>query len=100
MTYTRGLGGLRARTDGNGSVYYHADGNGNITALMDTNQYVVGRYLYDPFGRMLGKWGTKADVNVYRFASKEWNAQTGFYYFGWRNYDPNLQRFVNRDPDC
>ncbi|MEI9961406.1 MAG: RHS repeat-associated core domain-containing protein [Limisphaerales bacterium] len=98
MTYTRGLGGLRARTDGNGSVYYHADGNGNITALMDTNQYVVARYLYDPFGKMLGKWGAMADANTYRFASKEYDLKAGFYNFGRRYYDPNLERFLSRDP--
>jgi RHS repeat-associated protein len=98
VNYTRGVAGLLARTDSGGSVYYHADGNANITALMDTNQFMVGRYLYDPFGRMLGKWGPKADVNLYRFASKEWDVNAGFAYFGRRFYDPNLQRFINRDP--
>jgi RHS repeat-associated protein len=39
-----------------------------------------------------------APVNKYLGASKEWNAQTGFYYFVRRYYDPNLQRWPNRDP--
>ena len=110
VTYTRGLdlsaslqkaggiGGLLARTDTSGTVLYHADGNGNIMALMDTNQYIVGRYLYDPFGRTIGKWGTTADVNVYRFSSKEWDAWFGIYYYLYRFYDPNLQRWLNKDP--
>jgi RHS repeat-associated protein len=110
VTYTRGLdlsgslqgaggiGGLLARTDTNGSAFYHADGNGNITSLMGTNQYIVARYLYDPFGKMLGKWGTLADANVYRFSSKEWDANSGFYYYLYRSYNPNLLRWLNRDP--
>ena len=98
VTYTRGLGGLLARTDANGSTFYHADGNRNITALMDGSQYMVARYLYDPFGRQIGKWGTMADANTYRFASKEYDLRAGLYYFGRRYYDPLLQRFVNRDP--
>ena len=98
VSYTHGINGVLARTDTNGSIYYHADGNGNVTALLDSNQYVVGRYLYDPFGRQLGKWGTMAEVNKYRFASKEFDDRAGLYYFGRRFYDPGLQRWLNRDP--
>ena len=98
VSYTRGGHSLLARTDTNGSVYYHADGNGNITALIDAQENIVGRYLYDPFGRMLGKWGPKADSNRYRFAGKAWDYQAGFYYFGRRYYDPTWQRFLNHDP--
>jgi len=97
-----GIGGLLARQSTlnaqPSTVYYHADGNGNITALMDGSQYVVGRYLYDPFGRLLGKWGAQADANVYRFSSKEWDGNAGVYYYLYRFYEPNLQRWVNRDP--
>jgi hypothetical protein len=37
---------------------------------------------------------------VYRFSSKEWNGNSGLYYYLYRFYDPNLQRWVNRDPFC
>jgi RHS repeat-associated protein len=110
VTYTRGLdlsgslrgaggmGGLLARRDTNGTTYYHCDGSGNITALTDANGNVVARYEYDAFGRLIGKWGSMADVNVYRFSSKEYDAVIGLYYFGGRYYDPVLQRWLNRDP--
>ena len=93
-----GIGGLLARTDTNSSTYYHADGNGNITALMDGNENIVARYLYHPFGKLLGQWGTLAAANEMRFSSKEWNANAGLYYYLYRFYDPNLQRWPNRDP--
>ena len=42
--------------------------------------------------------GLLAGANHYRFSSKEWNDNDGLYYYGYRFYDPNLQRWLNRDP--
>jgi RHS repeat-associated protein len=98
VTYTRGLGGLLARTDSAGSAYYHADGNKNITALINANQYVVARYLYDPFGRVLGKWGALADVNSRQFSGEELDSRANLYFCSRRFYDPTLQRWLSRDP--
>ncbi len=118
VTYTRGLdlsatrqgaggiGGLLARTDnrllvtGDPSAHacYHADGNGNITALANSTQGIVARYLYDPYGNLLAKAGSLADANLYRFSSKELHPSSSLYYYGYRFYAPNLQRWLNRDP--
>jgi RHS repeat-associated protein len=93
-----GIGGLLARTDVTGSAYYHADGNGNITAMVNAQRALVAKYLYDPFGNILAQSGALAAVNFYRFSSKEAHPTSGTYYFGRRFYDPNLQRWANRDP--
>ncbi len=118
ITYTRGLdlsgmlqraggiGGLLARTDHQeafvnpqlATTFYHSDGGGNIMMLVDGNQRVAARYHYDPFGNLIGESGSLADANVYRFSSKEFAVNAGLYYYGFRFYDPNLQRWVNRDP--
>jgi RHS repeat-associated protein len=127
VTYTRGndlsgtlqgaggIGGLLARTDSAEVVpwimpsgvgtpqfgthsYYHADGNGNITMLIAASQMIVAKYLYDPFGNALAQYGLLANINKYCFSSKEWNANSGLYYYLYRFYDPNLQRWLNRDP--
>ena len=42
--------------------------------------------------------GTLAGANVYRFSSKEIHVNSGMYYYLYRFYDPNLQRWINRDP--
>jgi len=81
-----------------GNAYYHCDGNGNVTCLISPNQTVVAKYLYDPFGNTLAQSGPLAEANPYRFSSKEWNANSGLYYYLYRFYDPNLQRWLNRDP--
>jgi RHS repeat-associated protein len=110
VTYTRGLdlsgtfqgaggiGGLLARTDAGGSAFYHSDLGGNVTSLTDGNGSVTARYLYDPYGRLLGKWGAMADANRYLFSSKEQHPSSGLYYYGFRFYDPGMQRWLNRDP--
>jgi len=93
-----GIGGLLARTEAGGSVFYHADAGGNVTTLFNAAQAVVGRYAYDPFGNLLGMSGAGAAGNRYRFSSKEVHPQTGMYYYGFRFYEPNLQRWTSRDP--
>ena len=110
VTYTRGLdlsrtmqgaggiGGLLARTDASGTAFYHSDAGGNVTTMTDSSGNVVARYLYDPYGNLLAKSGAMADVNKYRFSSKEVHPNSGLYYYGYRFYEPNLQRWLNEDP--
>ena len=95
-----GIGGLLARTDNSlgTSAYYFADGNGNITCMLDGNQAVAASYLYDPYGRILSQSGWLANANLYRFSSKESQINSGLVYYGYRLYDPNLQRWPNKDP--
>src|SRR5262249_32183104 len=99
-----GIGGLLARSHGysggNFSThsYYHADGNGNVTFLLDSSQAKVAEYRYDPFGNLIFKTGSLPDTNVYRFSSKEIHLNSGLYYYLYRFYDPNLQRWINMDP--
>ena len=116
VTYTRGtdlsggwqgaggIGGLLARSELStlnqqlSTAYYHSDMVGNVTALVDTNQQVVARYLYEPFGRVIAMTGPLAEANTYRFSSKEAHDQSGLVYYLYRYYEPGLQRWVNRDP--
>ena len=94
------IGGMLAKTDSTGTYFYHADGGGSITAMMNTSQGVAATYQYDPYGNVIG-WsggGGIAVNNKYRFSSKEVHTATGFYYCGYRFYDPYSQRWLNRDP--
>jgi RHS repeat-associated protein len=55
--------------------------------------------LTDPFpGNTISKSGLLADANLYRFSSKEQHLNSGLAYYLYRYYDPNLQRWLNRDP--
>jgi RHS repeat-associated protein len=116
-TYTRGLdlsaslagaggiGGLLSMTLNfapgtlnSNSFFYHGDGNGSVTTLINSFQAVVAKYLYDAFGNLLSKSGTFADSNLYRFSGKEAHPNSGLVYYLYRYYDPNQQRWPNRDP--
>lgn len=118
VTYTRGLdlsstrqgaggiGGLLARTDmgqwiggsSMASAYYFSDAQGNVAGMVYPNNTLAAQYNYDPFGNLLAIKGPLSGVNHYRFSSKEWDSNSGMYYFGYRFYDPNLQRWLNQDP--
>src|SRR5437867_3552981 len=80
-----GIGGLLARSEYNGSggrtnhAYYFAEGNGNVTCMIDSSQAMVASYRYDPFGNTISSSGSLADINVYRFSSKEIHVSSGMY---------------------
>jgi RHS repeat-associated protein len=101
-----GIGGLLARSEWDGSAwsrhaFYHSDGVGNVTALAVPNGNdiaLAGSYRYDPFGRLIGTPTGLAAINTQRYSSKDWHNPSGFYYFGYRFYDPATQRWLNRDP--
>ena len=94
-----GVGGLLAILSPDSCLLTPAyDANGNITDLVDTNGAVVAHYEYDPYGNTIAQSGAQADVNPFRFSSKYWDGETGFYYYGFRFYSPELGRFISRDP--
>jgi len=99
-----GIGGLLARSHGysggswSAHNFYHADALGNVTYMINSSQAMVASYRYDPYGRTISSSGTLAAANLYRFSSKELHVNSGLYYYLYRFYDPNTQRWMNRDP--
>jgi RHS repeat-associated protein len=100
-----GIGGLLSCSEGylsgnwTTNNFYHADGGGNITRLFSTNSAAFINLAYDPFGNtILDSAHALSSANPYAFSSKELHASSGMYYYGYRFYDPNLQRWINRDP--
>jgi RHS repeat-associated protein len=79
-------------------AYYHADGNGNVTMLINTQQLAVARYRYEPFGALLSLSGPWAELNRFRFSSKEEHLNSGLVLYEARAYEALLQRWPNRDP--
>lgn len=96
-----GVGGLLSTTDHSSSPTSHFplfDGNGNITEYIDSSATVVAHYEYDPFGNATVATGAKANDFTHRFSTKPLDPITGLYYYGYRYYDPNLGRWISRDP--
>lgn len=94
-----GIGGLLSvqRTSDAAPVYEQfGDGRGNIVCQVAEGTNLVAFYEYSPFGTMLVNSGTEG--GRYRFSSKEFDEKSRQYYFGYRFYSPNIERWFNRDP--
>ncbi len=55
-------------------------------------------YDYDAFGRELRSSGPAADLVPFHFSTKFTDQETGLNYYGYRYYDPQNGRWLNRDP--
>ncbi len=95
---TGGVGALLMIQDGNNSYFPAYDGNGNVTALTDQTGAIVASYEYSPFGELLRRQGSYADLNPFRFSTKWADDESGLVYYGLRYYSPANGRFVNVDP--
>jgi RHS repeat-associated protein len=73
-------------------------GNRYVTEYVGSDGAVAARYEYDPFGNTTAMSGPMADTFPFRFSTKYFDAETGFYYYGYRYYSPELGRWLNRDP--
>ncbi len=85
--------------------YFHADGLGSIVALTDDRGQVIERYTYDAFGQptILAPDGTVRTTSIvgnrFLFTGREYDFETGLYYYRQRYYHPGLGRFVSREPE-
>ena len=83
----------------NDSFYPVYDGNGNITGVRrDSDNSWAANYKYDLFGNVLSSVGPYATGNRFRFSSKYHDSESDLYYYGYRSYNPQLGRWINRDP--
>lgn len=94
--------------------YYYADALGSIRLMSDAGGAIVESYAYDPSGKPHvmtsagpdGNWLTE-DVattnyssigNPYLFTARRWDSAAELYYYRFRDYSPDLGRFLQADP--
>ncbi|HEV3481173.1 MAG TPA: RHS repeat-associated core domain-containing protein [Candidatus Acidoferrales bacterium] len=96
--YTRGpgidqpLAEVRSGT----SSYYEADGLGSVTSLSNSSGALANTYTYDSFGNLTASTGTL--TNPLRYTAREFDSETGTYFYRARYYDPTTGRFLTEDP--
>ncbi len=79
------------------SFFYHANGLGSITELTDSVGSVVQSYLYSSFGKVESELDPSF-AQPYTFTSREFDAETGLYFYRARYYESFVGRFLQEDP--
>ncbi|WP_051039833.1 RHS repeat-associated core domain-containing protein [Synechococcus sp. PCC 7336] len=92
--YVYGNGSI-AQLEGEAATYFHVDGLGSTRMLSDETGAIVAEYDYDAFGRAIGQQGVETD---FQFAGEQRDATLELDYLRARYYDPDLGRFISRDP--
>ena len=86
----------------NGSTYWYLlDLHGSVLRMVDTTGSSVAAYYYDAFGNILGKNGTLATTNPYRYSGGEGyytDNDSGLIHAGYRDYNPSVGRWMTEDP--
>src|SRR5262249_39027285 len=83
-------------TRGGQTYYYFYDRLGSVAGLTDGAGNVVASYTYNPWGNIASSTGTLA--NPFRFTGRQYDAESGLYFYRARYYDPQVGRFISRDP--
>ncbi len=74
------------------------DSNNQIVTRIDNNNSIL-YFHYDQVGTIVAVTNSSGGVtNPFQFAGKEYDNETGLYYFGARYYDPSIGRFITVDP--
>ena len=96
--YTQGTGidqpltELRSGT----SSYYQQDAIGSVTSLSNSSGALANTYTYDSFGNLTVFTGTV--TNPLQYTGREFDAETGRYFYRARYFDQSIGRFISEDP--
>lgn len=90
--------GMRvARFDGATAYYFHNDHLGRPIALTDSLGDVAWQVDYLPFGKVYAVVNNIADQEL-GFPGQILDAESGFFYNYFRDYDPSTGRYIQSDP--
>jgi RHS repeat-associated protein len=94
-TQSEGVDEPLALTGTGGTYYYHADGLGSITSLTNGSGQLAASYVYDSFGKLTTSTGSI--TNPFQYTGREFDSETGLYYYRARYYGPSAGRFLSED---
>lgn len=86
-------------TTGTPRYYYLQDRRFSVVGLVNASGAVVASYAYSPFGtRTAYGDAVLAPANPWGFTGRQWDAESGLWYYRNRMYSDALGRFLQRDP--
>ena len=84
------------------NLTFHHDHLNSVTAVTGHNGTTVETASYGPFGNMESETGPVFSggevANKLRYTGREFDRETGLYYYRARYYDPEVGRFLTEDP--
>ena len=89
---------------GSNTYYYHKNHLGSVVALTDGSGNLVERYEYDPYGQPSffdvndNALSQSAVGNSILFTGRDYDVETGLYYYRARSMHTSLGRFLQFDP--
>ena len=78
------------------TYYYHKDALGTITTLTDETGNIAQTYEYDSFGNIVSQTGNI--IQPFTYTGREYDPESGLYYYRARYYDASIGRFISEDP--
>ena len=78
--------------------FYHPDHLGSSSFITNLEGEVVQHIEYVPFGEVFIEERNNVWNTLYLFNAKEFDEETGMYYYGARYYDPRLSLWMSTDP--
>jgi RHS repeat-associated protein len=79
-----------------GTHYYHYDALGSVVAMTNSAGNVVQLYEYSVYGQAAAS--DAEHPNRFMFTGREFDKDTGLYYYRARYYHPEIGRFLQTDP--
>ena len=76
--------------------YYEQDGLSSVSSLSNSGGTLANTYVYDSFGKMTTFTGTL--TNPFRYTARDYDMESGLYYYRARYYDTSAGRFLSEDP--
>lgn len=83
----------------NNTYWYHSDHLGSAQLVTNVEGKEHERIEYTPYGELwVEKTANGVDKLPFRFTGKEFDDETGLYYYGARYLDPKTSRWLSTDP--
>jgi RHS repeat-associated protein len=76
--------------------FYNADGLGSITSLANSSGTLAQTYTFDSFGKLIAATGSV--TNSFQYTAREFDTETGLYFYRARYMDSSTGRFISEDP--
>ena len=95
-THGPGIDEPIAVTKSGSTFFYHQDGLGSVTDLTDSSGATAKSYSYDAYGTIVDQTGTVEQP--YTYTGREFDSESGLYYYRARYYDPQTGIFSQKDP--